>query len=106
MECAKAYDVLEKKSYISNHEGNTELHQVIQEQVFAFCTERDAQQVADYLWDYMPQDCFSEWYPVYLRCRMKSLKSNADVEKWFYSDDVRILKDLMLLYQIQVMVAY
>lgn len=95
-DCFKAYDVLKKKAYISINESICELHQVIQEQIFAFCTDDDVKQVADILKQYMPTDCYSEWYPIYLRCRMKLLKTDSEVEDWYFSEDLGILKKLIM----------
>lgn len=92
----EAYCILKKKSYIESLNGKTELHQVIREQIFAYCGETTLRSIADTIYEYMPKDRFSWFYPKYLRCRLKCVKTDADIDAWWVQPDLQLLKDLAM----------
>ncbi len=91
----EAYRILMRKSYLAENGGGFELHQVIQEQVFAFCKEDIIADTADLLWDYLPKDRFSWGYPKFLRCRLRCIKNDKEADEWWISREAEPLKQLI-----------
>lgn len=90
----EAYNVLLKKSYIEEVDEKIELHQVIREQIFAFCNVPISQEVAGIIYEFMPKEEFSWFYPKYLRCKLKRINSDAEFDEWWVQSDLHLLKDL------------
>jgi len=90
----EAYNILLKKSYIEEVDEKIVLHQVIREQIFAFCNTRILQEVAQIIFEFMPKREFSWFYPKYLRCKLKCISSDTEIDKWWVQPDLLLLKDL------------
>uniref|UniRef100_UPI0040568950 tetratricopeptide repeat protein n=1 Tax=Agathobacter sp. TaxID=2021311 RepID=UPI0040568950 len=92
----EAYNILLRKSYIEEVNGKIELHQVIKEQVFAFCNDEISQEVGQMIYEFMPKEEFSWFYPKYLRCKLKCIHSDAEFDAWWVQPDLQLLKDLAI----------
>lgn len=92
----EAYNVLKRKSYIEESDEHIELHQVICEQIFSFCSDTVLQTMAEILYEYMPKERFSWYYAKYLKCKISMIKDEKELENWWIQPDLQLLKDLIL----------
>lgn len=91
-----AYNVLLKKSYIQQSDKRFVLHQVITEQIFSYCKENVLEEMTNLIWNYIPHDKFTWLYTKYIACKIRSMHSDIDFDKWWLQDDLNILKDLSI----------
>lgn len=91
-----AYNILMKKSYIEETGERIELHQVIKEQIFAFCSDEIVQEIAGITYEFMPKEEFSWFYPKYLRCKIQCIDNALEFDEWWMQSDLKLLKELAI----------
>lgn len=91
----QAYTILNRKSYIETINKKSELHQVIREQIFAFCDKIMLEDIASIIYEYIPKDQYSWLYTRYLRCKLKSIKNDEEMHNLWTHKELQLLKDII-----------